>query len=171
MSTPPISVRAAGPYDVEAIAEIYGHHVVHGTASFEDEPPTVAEMMGRFEQLRMANLPYLVAECEGQIVGYAYAGPFRLRAGYRFTLEDSIYVSPFYQGRSVGKHLLRELLLKAADLGYKCMVSVIGDSANVGSIALHRACGFEDVGTVRNVGYKHGKWLDIVLMQRSLEGL
>jgi phosphinothricin acetyltransferase len=171
MSNPEISVRAAGPYDVEAIAEIYGHHVVHGTASFEEEAPSVAEMMGRYETLHMANLPYLVAECEGQIVGYAYAGPFRLRAAYRFTLEDSVYVSPFYQGRSVGKLLLMQLLRDAAALGYKCMVSVIGDSANAGSIALHKSCGFEDVGIVRNVGYKHGKWLDIVLMQRDLERL
>ncbi len=145
--------------------------MTNGTASFEDDPPTLAEMMGRFEQLRMANLPYLVAECEGFVVGYAYAGPFRLRSGYRFTLEDSVYVSPFHQGRSIGKHLLMQLLRDAAALGYKCMVSVVGDSANVGSLALHRSCGFTDVGTVRNVGYNHGKWLDIVILQRDLQDL
>jgi phosphinothricin acetyltransferase len=171
MSTSAISVRQAGPYDVESIADIYGYHVANGTASFEDEPPTLAEMMSRFEQLRLANLPYLVAEFEGQIVGYAYAGPFRLRSAYRFTLEDSVYVSPYFQGRSVGKRLLMQLLREAAALSYKCMVSVVGDSANTPSIALHRACGFEEVGTVRNVGFKQGRWLDIVLLQRDLEDL
>ena len=128
-------------------------------------------MMSRFAQIRMANLPYLVAEIEGQIVGYAYAGPFRLRSAYRFTLEDSVYVSPYYQGRSVGKHLLMQLLRDAATLGYKCMVAVVGDSANAASIALHKACGFTEVGTVRNVGFLDGSWLDIVLLQRDLEVL
>jgi phosphinothricin acetyltransferase len=166
-----IAVRPAGPYDLDAIADIYAHHVHTGNASFEEEAPSVPEMMSRFAQIRMANLPYLVAEIEGRIVGYAYAGPFRLRSAYRFTLEDSVYVSPSHQGRGVGKHLLMQLLRDAATLGFKCMVAVVGDSANTGSIALHKACGFTEVGTVHNVGFKNGTWLDIVLLQRDLEVL
>ena len=164
-------VRASTPADVEAIAAIYGHHVLTGFGSFEEEPPSVEEMAGRREAIVSGSLPYLVAEEAGRrVLGYAYAGPFRPRAAYRYTVEDSVYVAPDAQGRGAGRALLTELIAVCEALGLRQMVAVIGDSGNAGSIALHRALGFADIGTGQGFGFKHGRWVDIVWMQRALNG-
>src|SRR5262249_60006843 len=142
--------------------------VRYGTASFEIEPPTEAEMSRRYEALRASGHPYIVAEVEGTIVGYAYAGPYRARPAYRWSVEDSIYIAPQSQRRGIGRLLLERLLAEAQAGGFRQMIAVIGDSTNAGSIELHRAAGFRLVGTFDNVGFKFGRWLDSVLMQRPL---
>jgi L-amino acid N-acyltransferase YncA len=161
-------VRPAAPRDLAAITTIYDHAVRHGTASFEIEPPDQAEMTRRFETLRAGNYPYIVAELDGTIAGYAYAGPYRARPAYRWSLEDSIYIAADAQRRGIGRLLLERLIVDAEAGGFRQMIAVIGDSANVGSIELHRALGFRLVGTFDNVGFKFGRWLDSVLMQRAL---
>jgi phosphinothricin acetyltransferase len=166
---PPSSVvRSAEPRDLAAITAIYDHSVRYGTASFEIEPPTQAEMGRRYEALRAGRYPYIVAEAEGTIAGYAYAGPYRARPAYHWTIEDSIYVAPQSQRRGIGRMLLERLIAEAEAGGFRQMIAVIGDSANAGSIELHRAAGFRLVGTFDNVGFKFGRWLDSVLMQRPL---
>jgi L-amino acid N-acyltransferase YncA len=165
---PDMSVRPAAPRDIAAIARIYDHAVRHGTASFEIEPPDQAEMTRRQQQLLAGGFPYLVATLEETVVGYAYAGPYRARPAYRWSLEDSIYVDPGQQGRGIGRTLLTQLLVDAEARGFRQMIAVIGDSANAPSIELHRALGFRMVGTFDNVGFKFGRWLDSVLMQRPL---
>lgn len=161
-------VRASTEADVARCAEIYAHHVLHGTASFEVDPPGLAEMKRRRAAVLDAGLPHLVAEREGRILGYAYAGKWRPRPAYKFSVEDSIYIDNDAVGQGVGKALLPALVEQCTALGKRQMVAVIGDSAQTPSIRLHASCGFEMVGTLRNIGFKFGRWLDTVLMQREL---
>jgi L-amino acid N-acyltransferase YncA len=163
-----IPIRPAGLRDIAAIARIYDHAVRHGTASFEIEPPDEKEMARRYEALRAGGYPYLVAELGGAIAGYAYAGPYRARPAYHWSVENSIYIAPQSQRRGIGRALLEQLIVEAEAGGFRQMIAVIGDSANAGSIELHRAAGFRMVGTFDNVGFKFGRWLDSVLMQRPL---
>ena len=165
----PPTIRSATLVDIPAIATIYQPQVIEGTATFELEPPDDAEMRRRFEVITSAGFPYLAADLEGRLAGYAYAQAFRARPAYRFTVEDSIYVADGVQGRGVGKALLGALVARCTDLGFRQMIAVIGDSARQApSIALHRALGFEVVGKLPSVGFKHGRWLDSVQMQRAL---
>jgi phosphinothricin acetyltransferase len=166
--TASVSIRDSTDADIGAIQAIYAHHVAHGLGSFEEIPPDAATLAERRAALLAKGLPYLVAERAGRIAGYAYAGPFRPRAAYRFSLEDSIYVAPDAIGGGVGRGLLVELLARAEAWGARQMVAVIGDSANAGSIGLHKALGFRMVGVFEAIGYKHGRWVDIVMMQRAL---
>ena len=161
-------VRASTEADVARCAEIYAHHVLHGTASFEVDPPDLAEMKRRRAAVLDIGLPHLVAEREGRVVGYAYAGNWRPRPAYKFSVEDSIYIDKDGIGQGVGKALLPALIDRCTALGRRQMVAVIGDSAQVPSIRLHASCGFEMVGTLKNIGFKFGRWLDSVLMQREL---
>ncbi len=164
----PFTIRAVRPEDIAAITAIYGHAVAHGTASFEIEPPAESEMATRLKGLVEGGFPYLVADHEGEVVGYAYAGPYRARIAYRYTVEDSVYVHPAAHKRGVGRLLLTALIAQAEQRGFRQMIAVIGDSAQWPSIALHRSLGFVPIGTLANVGLKHGRWLDSVLMQRAL---
>ena len=161
-------VRDATEADITAAAVIYGHAVETGWGTFEYDPPPLGEMVTRWRSVVGYGLPYLVAELDGQVAGYGACTPFRPRTGYRFTVEDSVYVDPRFQRRGVAGALLGELIARCEDTGFRQMVAVIGDSANAGSIALHRAAGFEDAGGFRSVGWKHDKWTDIVFMQRPL---
>ena len=163
-----VVIRAAREADMAAVTAIYADAVRYGTATFEIEPPDEAEMTQRFLYYTSGGFPYLVAECDGQVAGYAYACLHRTRAAYRYTLEDSIYLAPQFQRRGIGRALLDRLLAEAAGRGFHQMVAVIGDSAQAGSIALHRAAGFRLVGTLEAVGYKFDRWLDTVLMQREI---
>jgi phosphinothricin acetyltransferase len=163
-----VPLRPATPEDVPAITRIYAHAVRHGTASFETEPPDEAEMARRQRALLDGDFPYLVAELDGVLAGYAYAGPYRPRRAYRFSVEDSVYIAPDRQGLGLGRALLDRLIAESERRGFRQMVAVIGDSAQAASIALHRTCGFQDVGTLRSVGFKFERWLDTVLMQRPL---
>ena len=162
-------VRPATDDDMDAIAAIYAHHVLHGNASFETDPPPPAEMRRRRGDLLARGLPYLVAEAEdGIVMGYAYATSYRPRAAYRNTVENSVYVRHDAVGRGVGRALLQGLIAECEGRGLRQMVAIVGDSANVASIRLHEALGFRLVGTLRSVGRKHGRWLDTVLLQRPL---
>ena len=163
-----IVIRAAEPADIAAITRIYAHAVRFGTASFEIEPPDEAEMARRQRALLDGGFPYLVAEGNGAVLGYAYAGPYRTRPAYRFSVENSVYVAPEAHRRGVGRALLERLIAAAQARGFRQMIAVIGDSDQASSIALHRAAGFRLVGTIEAVGFKHGRWLDSVLMQREL---
>jgi len=163
-----VSIRPATLADVPAITRIYAQSVSTGTASFELEPPDEAEMARRMQALFDGGYPYIVAEIAGAIAGYAYAGSYRPRPAYRFSVEDSIYVDPSAQRRGAGRLLLERLIEECERRGFRQMVAVIGDSAQTPSIELHRALGFRMVGTVENVGYKFGRWLDSVNMQRAL---
>jgi L-amino acid N-acyltransferase YncA len=165
---PAVLIRQATPADIPAITRIYGHAVRHGTASFETEPPSEDEMARRQRALLDGGYPYLVAELDGAVVGYAYAGPYRPRPAYRYSVEDSVYVDLALQRRGVGRALLDRLIMEATDRGFRQMIAVIGDSAQEPSIALHHALGFRLIGTIENVGYKFDRWLDTVLMQRAL---
>ena len=164
----PLSIRPATPADIPAITRIYAHAVDHGTASFELAPPDESDMARRMRELLAGDFPYLAAEADGAIVGYAYAAAYRARPAYRFTVEDSVYVAPDALGRGVGRVLLTALIEAAGGRGYRQMIAVIGDSENTASVALHAALGFAHIGTLPNVGYKFGRWLDTVLMQRPL---
>lgn len=161
-------LRPASDADIAAIQAIYAHHVLHGLASFELEPPTVDEMRGRFAAITSAGYPYLVAAEGGEIFGYAYAGAYRSRPAYRYTVEDSVYVAATAVGRGIGRRLLTQLIDDCERRGYRQMLAVIGDCANAASIELHRACGFAASGTLRAVGFKFGRWVDSVIMQRGL---
>ncbi|HTR85279.1 MAG TPA: GNAT family N-acetyltransferase [Reyranella sp.] len=161
-------VRPSTEKDVARCAEIYAHHVLHGTASFEIDPPDLAEMKKRRAAVLDLGLPHLVAERDGRVVGYAYAGNWRPRPAYRFSVEDSIYIDHEAVGQGVGRALLPVLIERCTALGKKQMVAVIGDSAQTPSIRLHASCGFEVVGTLKNIGFKFGRWLDSVLMQKAL---
>jgi len=163
-------VRSAREADAAALAAIYGDAVLHGFGTFEEEPPTPADMDARRRAVQDKGLPYLVAEEAGQVLGFAYAGPFRPRAAYRYTLEDSVYVSPHAKGKGVGRAVLTAVIAACEALGVRQLMAVIGDSGNEGSIALHRALGFEQTGVGRSVGFKHGRWVDIVHMQKPLNG-
>ena len=161
-------LRKATEADVAAITAIYRPAVLHGTASFELEPPDEAEMTRRFQAVTSAGNPFFVAEIDGSVVGYAYAGAYRTRPGYRFTVEDSIYLAPEAQGQGLGTLLLSELVAASTAKGYRLMVAVIGDSRNHASITLHRRAGFTFAGTIHAVGYKFGRWLDSVIMELTL---
>lgn len=163
-----LSIRPTLASDVPAIARIYAHAVRHGTATFELEPPDEAEMLRRFEKLRAGRFPYIVAEVDGTVAGYAYAGAFRERPAYRLTVEDSIYIAPEMHRRGIGRALLMRLIEEAEAAGFRQMMAVIGDSAQAASIAVHRSCGFRDAGVFEAVGFKFGRWLDTVQMQRAL---
>jgi phosphinothricin acetyltransferase len=162
------SLRAARPTDLSAITEIYRHHVLHGLGTFEEEPPDLAEMTRRHAEITGKRLPYLVAERAGVLLGYAYAAPYRPRSAYRYTVEDSIYVAPGAERNGIGQALLTELIARCVEAGYRQMVAVIGDSGNAASIGLHLRHGFQRVGTIEACGYKHGRWVDSVVMQRPL---
>lgn len=168
MTTPPL-IRPARPDDVPAITAIYRPQVIETTATFELSPPDSAEMLRRFEAITGAGFPYLAAECDGRLAGYAYVQAFRARPAYRFTVEDSIYVAAQAQGRGVGKQLLANLIERCIERGFRQMIAVIGDSVSQApSVALHQALGFAIVGRLPGVGFKQGRWLDSVQMQRPL---
>jgi len=163
-----IELRWATVADVPLIQSIYAHHVLHGLASFEVDPPPIDEMRRRFEALAGAGYPYLVAADGSIVLGYAYAGAYRTRPAYRYTVEDSVYVHSMATGRGIGRQLLTRLIAECERLGYRQMLAVIGDSANAASIQVHRACGFVEAGVLRSVGFKFGRWVDSVIMQRAL---
>jgi L-amino acid N-acyltransferase YncA len=163
-------VRAATAADAEALAAIYGHHVLHGFGTFEEDPPSPAEMETRRAAIADRGLPYLLAEDAGQVLGFAYAGPFRPRQAYRYTLEDSVYIAPDAIGKGVGRTVLSAVIAACEALGVRQLVAVIGDSGNAASIGLHRSLGFVDAGVGRSFGFKHGRWVDIVWMQKALNG-
>ena len=163
-----ILVRPSADADIPAIAGIYGHHVLHGLASFEEVAPAAEEMARRRADIVAKGFPYLVAEEAGQVVGYAYCSGYRPRSGYRFSVEDSIYVAPGRGGAGIGSLLLPRLVDAATALGARQMIAVIGDSANHGSISLHARFGFRHAGTLEAIGFKLGRWVDSVLMQRAL---
>ncbi|MBL8317109.1 MAG: N-acetyltransferase [Burkholderiaceae bacterium] len=161
-------IRPCATADLPAVAAIYADSVRRGTGSFELEPPDLVEMQRRFADQQARNLPWLAAESAGTVLGYAYAAPFRPRPAYRFAVENSVYVAEAGRGRGVGRALLAELIARCEATGARQMVAVIGDSANIESIALHAAQGFVRSGLVANVGWKFGRWLDVVMMQRAL---
>jgi L-amino acid N-acyltransferase YncA len=168
MSEGDLLLRPSEDRDVAAITAIYAHHVLHGVASFEEVPPGEDEIARRRAEVVGRGLPYLVAERAGRVLGYCYAGPYRPRSGYRFSLEDSIYIDAAELGRGIGRVLLGRVVDAAAALGYRQMVAVIGGSDQWPSIRLHRALGFARVGLLPAIGYKFGAWIDTVLMQRTL---
>ena len=169
MSQPsPLRIRPSTGADLTAIQAIYGQAVLQGTGTFETEVPTVEEMGRRRAEVLSRNLPWLVAERGGEVLGYAYANYFRPRLAYRFCLEDSIYLAPTAQGQGVGRLLLAELIARCEAAGARQMLAVIGDAANAGSIGVHTALGFEHTGVLKSAGWKFGRWLDVVLMQRTL---
>lgn len=165
---PEIVVRPATTADIAAITAVYRPAVLTGTASFELDPPDEAEMRRRFDAVIGGGFPYLVAAAGAQVLGYAYFSPYRTRPAYRWSVENSIYVAPDAHRRGVGRLLLVELIAIATGRGCRQMIAVIGDSANAASIHLHRAAGFTFSGTIHAVGFKHGRWLDSVIMQRRL---
>jgi L-amino acid N-acyltransferase YncA len=162
-----MEIRDVRESDAEAIAAIYAYHVVNGTASYDLEPPRTEFHREKINWITSEGWPFLVAEADGRVAGYAYVTQFRDRAAYRFTAEDSIYVDPEMMGRGIGKRLLQALLERSADYGFQTIVAVIG-GAEPASIALHAGCGFEQAGRLRAVGWKHERWLDSVYMQRDL---
>ena len=164
-----MKIRPLVAEDLPQIQQIYAHHVLHGTGSWEWEPPSLAEMTARAQSVQERKLPYLVAEVAEKIAGYAYASPYRPRAGYRFTLEDSVYLHPEFSKQGIGLQLLQKLLTQSGALGYREMIAVIGDSANLASIRLHERAGFVEVGVFRNIGFKFGRYLDSVYMQAQLD--
>ncbi len=161
-------LRDARESDMPAVQAIYAHHVTHGTASFELEPPTLAQMLQRRADIHANGLPYLVAEREGGVVGYGYATLYRPRPAYRFTVEDSVYVREGMAGFGIGNALLAAVIQQCTESGRRQMVAIIGNSENVASIRLHARLGFRQVGVFESVGFKHGRWLDTVIMQREL---
>jgi len=163
-----IQIRKAEDSDVGAITEIYAHHVLHGTGSFEIDPPDAREMARRMADIVSRSLPYLVAESDNNIIGYAYATPYRPRFAYRFTLEDSVYVHHDHSGRGVGAALLEELIRRCKDWGCRQLVAVIGDSQNKASVRVHEKLGFQHSGVLRGVGFKFNRWIDTVFMQLPL---
>lgn len=163
-------IRTATQADAEALARIYGHHVLTGLGTFEEVPPAPEEMNRRRANVAGHGLPYLVAEDSGQVLAFAYAAPFRLRAAYRYCVEDSVYVASEAVGRGLGKAVLSRVLADCEAAGIRQVVAVIGDSGNAASIGLHRSLGFLDNGASRSVGYKFGRWVDIVYMQKPLNG-
>ena len=163
-----MEVRAAAQGDLVAIQAIYAHHVLRGLATFEEMPPDVEEMRRRHADVTARGLPYLVAVQRSEVLGYGYCAPYRARSAYRYALEDSIYIKDGHLGKGIGTQLLTELLRICEGLGYRQVIAVIGDSANAGSVGLHARLGFLRVGTLRSTGYKFGRWVDSVLMQRPL---
>ena len=164
----PVLLRDVTEADIPQIQPIYAHHVLHGAASFEEIPPDIAEMRDRFAALKSKHMPYIAAVEDGRILGYAYAGPYRPRPAYRYTVEDSIYLAPDQAGRGLGKKLLSEIIARCTARGFRQMIAIIGDSGNAGFINLHRYLGFAMIGTFPAVGFKFGRWIDSVLMQKAL---
>jgi phosphinothricin acetyltransferase len=163
-----LDIRPTAAADLPAITGIYEHAVRYGTATFELIPPDLTEMTRRFDALMEGGFPYFSASLEGRVVGYAYAGAYRPRPAYRFTVENSVYLLPAIHRRGIGLQLLQRLIAECESRGYRQMIAVIGDSANAGSIGVHAKCGFQLIGTHPDVGFKFGRWLDSVLMQRPL---
>jgi phosphinothricin acetyltransferase len=163
-----LDIRPTAAADLPAITGIYEHAVRYGTATFELIPPDLTEMTRRFDALMEGGFPYFSASLEGRVVGYAYAGAYRPRPAYRFTVENSVYLLPAIHRRGIGLQLLQRLIAECESRGYRQMIAVIGDSANAGSISVHAKCGFQLIGTHRDVGFKFGCWLDTVMMQRAL---
>ena len=163
-----VPIRPATFADIPAITRIYAHAVEHGTASFELEPPGEAEMRSRMQAILDGNFPYIIAELDGTVAGYAYASFYRTRPAYRFTVENSVYVAPDMHRRGIGKVLLEKLIEECTTRGFRLMVAVIGDSKQIASIGVHEACGFTHAGMIPNIGYKFGRWLDTVLMHLPL---
>src|SRR3984957_16401311 len=163
-----LEIRPTVAADLPFVTAIYDHAVRHGTATFELIPPDLAEMTRRFTVLIDGGFPYFVAVLEGRVVGYAYAGAYRPRPAYRFTVENSVYLQPAIHRRGIGLKLLQRLIAESETRGYHQMIAVIGDSANAGSVGVHTRCGFQMIGTHRHVGFKFGRWLDTVMMQRAL---
>lgn len=167
MTSPP-TVRDSRDDDLPAITAIYGYHVRHGLASFEEEAPSLEEMAKRRAAYLASGYPYIVAEAEGRVLGYSYVSAYRPRPAYRFAVENSVYIDQEARSGGIGSALLPVLIERCAALGYRQMIAVIGDSANAASIGLHAKFGFREIGTIRSVGFKHGRWVDSVLMQRAL---
>jgi len=164
-----LRVRDAVAADMPAITAIYAHHVLHGTGTFEEDPPDQADMAARMAKVQAAGCAWLVAEDEaGLVLGYGYFAPFRERSAYRYSAEDSVYVRDDIRGQGVGKALVAELIGRAEAKGLRQMIAVIGDSENVGSIGLHISLGFRQVGVLKAAGMKFGRWVDVVTMQRAL---
>lgn len=163
-----VSVRPTKPQDLDAIGEIYAHHVRSGVATFETTPPDRAELLRRLQTVTDAGLPFLTATLDGEVAGYAYCAPWKARPAYRYTVEDSVYVAPHAVGRGVGGCLLDALLAACVGAGVREVIAVIVDADGAASLALHRNRGFVDAGRLASVGYKHGRWLDTLLLQRSL---
>jgi L-amino acid N-acyltransferase YncA len=163
-----LEIRPAAEADLPFVTDIYAHAVRYGTATFELIPPDLGEMTRRFRALMDGGFPYFVATLDGRVVGYAYAGAYRPRPAYRFTVENSVYLEPAIHRRGIGLQLMRRLIEACEARGYRQMIAVIGDSANAGSIGVHTRCGFQMIGTHPNVGLKFGRWLDTVMMQLSL---
>jgi L-amino acid N-acyltransferase YncA len=168
MNADGVVIRPSRETDVIEIAAIYGYHVIHGLASFEEVPPELEEIASRRRDILARGLPYLVAERSQRVLGYCYAGPYRTRSAYRFTVEDSIYIDQTEAGRGLGRALLAALIDRCTEFGYRQMVAVIGGSDTWPSIRLHAALGFTRAGVLPAVGFKFGRWVDIVLMQRAL---
>lgn len=162
------TIRPIAKADISAITAIYDEQVRYGTASFELTPLTADQMSERVDGLITKGFPYIVIEEDGQLVGYAYAGPYRTRPAYRWVVENSIYVHKDARGKGYGKLLLQALIEESANKGFRQMVAVIGDSKNLGSVNVHKSCGFELIGTLKAMGWKHEQWLDTVYMQRAL---
>jgi L-amino acid N-acyltransferase YncA len=165
-----ILVRDASEADLYAVTNIYATHVLHGLASFEETPPSLGDMKSRRASVLQLGLPYLVAELDGRVVGYSYATFYRTRPAYRYTVEDSVYVEDGLHGRGIGTRLLAELIARCERGPWRQMLAVIGDSGNAGSIALHQRMGFTHAGNLTSVGFKLGRWVDSVFMQRALGG-
>jgi phosphinothricin acetyltransferase len=163
-----LEIRPAIAADLPFVTGIYEHAVLYGTATFELIPPDLTEMTRRFGVLMEGGFPYFTAALDGRVVGYAYAGAYRPRPAYRFTVENSVYLQPAIHRRGIGLQLMQRLIVESEARGYRQMIAVIGDSANAGSIAVHGKCGFQMIGTHPNVGFKFGRWLDTVMMQRAL---
>ena len=168
MSTPALLIRPSTPADLPAITAIYGWNVLNGTGTFELDPPDEAEMARRRDDVLSKGLPWLVVQRDGTVLGYAYANHFRPRKAYRFCLEDSVYLAPEAKGQGLGKLLLAELLGRCEAAGARQMLAVIGDSANLGSIGVHRTLGFEHIGVMKAAGWKFDQWRDVVIMQKAL---
>ena len=163
-----ITLRDATVADMAAVTAIYAHHVQTGYGSFEEIPPSVEEMIRRFDNIRARGLPWRLAELDGRIVGYCYAGPYQTRSAYRFTVSDSIYVDDRFLNKGIGSALLGDVIRICTDLGYRQMMAGVGDSGNEGSLRLHTRMGFRTVGQALHVGIKFGRWLDVVYLQRML---
>jgi L-amino acid N-acyltransferase YncA len=162
------TIRPSRDDDIDAITLIYAHHVLHGTGTFEVDPPSVQDMRARRAEVLARGLPWLVAESDNQVSGFAYCNWFKPRPAYRFSAEDSIYLAPHANGQGLGRALLAELTAQAERAGVRKLIAVIGDSGNTGSIGVHRALGFQHVGVLASCGWKFDRWLDVVLMERSL---
>ncbi|CAM5795590.1 N-acetyltransferase family protein [Rhizobacter fulvus] len=168
MSAPDLLIRPSTPADLPAITDIYGWNVLNGTGTFELEAPELDEMTRRRDDVLSKGLPWLVVERAGRVLGYAYANHFRPRKAYRFCLEDSVYLAADAKGQGLGRLLLAELMARCEALGARQMLAVIGDSANLGSVGVHRTLGFEPIGVMKSAGWKFDRWLDVVLMQKAL---